>query len=141
MYRTLTALEKLSRRFIMEEKKRHSFKEYSEQISKIEQATDALNRAVQEMPICSARKTFELSIKNLYKKISKVTPEGKTLMTDEEKELLKKFREGKITFTEAATSPIKEKENEVPSAEFTEPKIIFTTNPAEPKIVKKSKKH
>lgn len=111
------------------EKKRYSFKDYSAQVLKIEQATNLINVAVQEMPLCSARKSFELSVKNLYKKIQRITPEGKTIITDEEKEMLQKFREGKITFTETTVTPIKEQTNEVSAPE------------AEVKIIKKSKKH
>ena len=134
LYRSLSILERKTRSLFMAqnetgEKKRYSFKDYSAQVLKIEQATNLINAAVQEMPLCSARKSFELSVKNLYKKIQKITPEGKTIMTDEEKEMLQKFREGKITFTETTIAPIKEQTDEVSIPE------------TEVKIVKKSKKH
>lgn len=100
-----------------EVKKRYSFKDYALQVSKIEQATNAINAAVSEMPQCSARDKFELSVKNLYKKIQQVSG-GKVTMTDEEKELLQKFREGKITITEKTpASPIEDEKDTVPSVE------------------------
>ena len=96
------------------EKKRYSFKDYSEQIMSITNATETIKVAVEQMPECSAKKAFVLSIENLTKKLERFGKEraGREKLTDEEKEVLRKFRAGELSIT-----PTTEKENEVSTIE------------------------
>lgn len=82
-----------------ERKKKVSASEIAEQVKVIETATETIKKAVNEMPDCSAKEAFMLSVVNLEKKLSRFTKVHEVL-SDEEKEMLKKFRAGKAKFIE-----------------------------------------
>ena len=86
-------------------KTRVSREEIKEQLDSIKNATETIRLAVEQMKPCSARKDFCLTLKALEKKVAFYTaePKERQKMTDEEKEMIKKFREGKIKFSEIST--------------------------------------
>lgn len=81
------------------EKKKFSYNDYAEQITSIRNATETIAEAVKQMPDCTAKKAFGLSVENLEKKLARFG-QGREKLSDEEKELLKKFRAGKLEITE-----------------------------------------
>ena len=106
-------------------KQRVSRAAIAEQIESIRNATETIALAIDQMQACGAQKSFAITLDALQKKVEKYgAPMAERVkMSDEEKELLRKFREGKITVTE------KTEDDEVPasvedveSAEFNEPK-------------------
>ena len=76
--------------------------EIKEQIESIKNATETIRIALEQMPECGIKKSFCLNYKALALKVEKYStePKQRVAMSDEEKELIRKFREGKITITE-----------------------------------------
>ena len=78
---------------------RYTFKDYAEQITSIKNATETIRLAVDEMPDCTAKAAFELSVKNLDTKLNRFGKESvKIILSDEEKSILAAHREGKLKF-------------------------------------------
>lgn len=48
------------------------------------------------MPECGAKKSFSLTVANLEKKLSKYNKVQGEILTDDEKEMLRKFRAGEL---------------------------------------------
>ena len=82
--------------------------EIKEQIESIRNATETIALAIEQMKECTAKKSFGVTLIALQKKVEffGAEPKERVKMTDEEKELLKKFREGKIEVTEKEVSEI-----------------------------------
>jgi hypothetical protein len=85
-----------------ETKTKVSRAEIKEQIESIKNATDTIALALEQMKECGAKKSLTLTLVTLQKKVAEfgAEPKERVKMSDEEKQLLKKFREGKITVTE-----------------------------------------
>ena len=84
------------------EKTRVSKEQIKEQMTSIKNATETIKEALGQMVDCGARKSLLITLDALEKKVEKYSGESKqrVKMTDEEKEVLRKFREGKIIITE-----------------------------------------
>ena len=80
-----------------EKKTKVSASMIAEQIQSIKNATETIKVAVDQMPECSAKKRFGLSVVNLEKKIADYSKSVGEKLSDDEKELLRKFRAGEIT--------------------------------------------
>ena len=80
-----------------EKKTKVSASMIAEQIQSIKNATETIKVAIEQMPECGAKKSFTLSVENLEKKLSKFSKTVGEKLTDEEKEVLRKFRAGEIT--------------------------------------------
>jgi hypothetical protein len=89
-------------------KQKVSSKQIAGQVKTIAESAEYISRAVAEMPDCGAKKSFTVTLEALNKKVEKYSRAvvvGEKL-TDEEKEVLRKFRESKANGTETEISTL-----------------------------------
>ena len=121
---------------VEEKKQKVSAAKIAVQVEQIKGALETITAAINDMPDCGAKKAFELTRVNLQKKIDKysrhVVIQGEVL-DDEEKEMLRKFREERTS----KNSPVENKEDEIsPDDEISDD----TQSPAESDGVTKKNK-
>lgn len=96
--------------------KRVTREQIKEQVESIKQATATIREALNQMIGCSAKDSFLLTLEALEKKVEKYSSEKQRVkLSDEEKEILKKFREGKIEIIEKPS--VESEKNQVPPNE------------------------
>lgn len=94
----------------MVERKRLTAEQYSKQteaVKKIAELTEKIKALLPEFEGQSVHAAYENSVKNLEKK-NEIYGKERTIVTDEDKEILRKIRAGEVTLT-----PVEKKENEV----------------------------
>jgi transcriptional regulator with GAF, ATPase, and Fis domain len=93
---------------------RTATKDLLKEIGLIKVKTEELKQIVELIPDSSVKDAFQYSVKNLVKKLDKFTATSeKIVLSDEEKEFIKKFRTGEISKEKILSTGEKKAENEI----------------------------